>query len=140
MAEGTSTKSYDEMYKKAVFELLKKNWDYKNNRLNNSDIVDMETDRLRAEAALWAEAAEDNKKKSVNSGWFYSNVAPRVLKTIMDEFEVIQNMIDGMSGLSAEIQSVQHLAAYVDALHKTLTMVQQLEDINSKGMASEKQQ
>ena len=24
MAEGTSTKSYDEMYKKAVFELLKK--------------------------------------------------------------------------------------------------------------------
>ena len=26
------------------------------------------------------------------------------------------------------------------ALHKTLTMVQQLEDINSKGMASEKQQ
>ena len=134
MAEGTSTKSYDETYKKAVFELLKKNWDYKNNRLNNSDIVDMETDRLRAEAA------EDNKKKSVNSGWFYSNVAPRVLKTIMDEFEVIQNMIDGMSGLSAEIQSVQHLAAYVDALHKTLTMVQQLEDINSKGMASEKQQ
>ena len=45
MAEGTSTKSYDETYKKAVFELLKKNWDYKNNRLNNSDIVDMETDR-----------------------------------------------------------------------------------------------
>ena len=43
MAEGTSTKSYDETYKKAVFELLKKNWDYKNNRLNNSDIVDMET-------------------------------------------------------------------------------------------------
>ena len=73
-----------------------------------------------------AEAAEDNQKKSVNSSWFYSNVAPRVLKTIMDEFEVIQNMIDGMSGLSAEIQSVQHLAAYVDALHKTLTMVQQL--------------
>ena len=140
MAEGTSTKSYDETYKKAVFELLKKNWDYKNNRLNNSDIVDMETDRLQAEAALWAEAAEDNKKKSVNSSWFYSNVAPRVLKTIMDEFEVIQNMIDGASGLSMEIQSVKHLAAYVDALHKTLTMVQQLEDINSKGMASEKQQ
>ena len=134
MPEGTSTKSYDEMYKKAVFELLKKNWDYKNNRLNNSDIVDMETDRLQAEAA------EDNKKKSVNSSWFYSNVAPRVLKTIMDEFEVIQNMIDGASGLSTEIQSVKHLAAYVDALHKTLTMVQQLEDINSKGMASEKQQ
>ena len=100
----------------------------------------METDRLQAEAALWAEAAEDNKKKSVNSCWFYSNVAPRVLNTIMDEFEVIQNMIDGMSGLSMEIQSVKHLAAYVDALHKTLTMVQQLEDINSKGMASEKQQ
>ena len=77
MAEGTSTKSYDEMYKKAVFELLKKNWDYKNNRLNNSDIVDMETDRLQAEAALRAEAAEGNKKKSVNSSWFYSNVAPR---------------------------------------------------------------
>ena len=71
MAEGTSTKSYDKTYKKAVFELLKKNWDYKNNRLNNSDIVDMETDRL------WAEAAEDNKKKSVNSSWFHSNVAPR---------------------------------------------------------------
>ena len=49
----------------------------------------METDRLRAEAALQAEAAEDNKKKSVNSSWFYSNVAPRVLKTIMDELEVI---------------------------------------------------
>ena len=134
MAEGTSTKSYDETYEKAVFELLKKNWDYKNNRLNNSDIVNMETDRLRAEAA------EDNKKKSVNSSWFYSNVAPRVLKTIMDEFEVIQNMIDGASGLSMEIQSAKHLAAYVDAVHKTLTMVQQLEDINSKGMASEKQQ
>ena len=119
---------------------MKKNWDYKNNRLNNRDIVNMETDRLRAEAALWAEAAEDNKKKSVNSSWFYSNVAPRVLKTIMDEFEVIQNMIDGVSGLSTEIQHVKHLAAYVDALHKTLTMVQQLEDINSKGMASEKQQ
>ena len=113
--EGTSTKSYDETYKKAVFELLKKNWDYKNNRLNNSDIVDMETDRLQA---LQAEGAEDNKKKSVNSSWFYSNVAPRVLKTIMDEFEVIQNMIDGASGLSMEIQSVEHLAAYVDALHK----------------------
>ena len=139
MAEGTSTKSYDETYKKAVFELLKKNWDYKNNKLNNRDIVDMETDRLWAEAALRAKAAEDNKKKSVNSSWFYSNVAPRVLKTIMDEFEVIQNMIDGASGLSTEIQSVKHLAAYVDALHKTLTMVQQLEDINSKGMASEKQ-
>ena len=134
MAEGTSTKSYDGIYKKAVFELLKTNWDYKNNRLNNSDIVDMETDRLRAEAA------EDNKKKSVNSSWFYSNVAPRVLKTIMDEFDVIQNMVDGASGLSTEIQSVKHLAAYVDALHKTLTMMQQLEDINSKGMASEKQQ
>ena len=134
MAEGTSTKSYDETYKKAVFELLKTNWDYKNNRLNNNDIVDRETDRLRAEAA------EDNKKKSVNSSWFYSDVAPRVLKTIMDEFEVIQNMIDGASGLSTEVQSVKHLAAYVDALHKTLTMVQQLEDINSKGMASEKQQ
>ena len=104
MAEGTSTKSYDETYKKAVFELLKKNWDYKNNRLNNSDIVDMETDRLQAEAALRAEAAEDNKKKSVNSSWFYSNVAPRVLKTIMDEFEVIQNMIDGASGLSMEMR------------------------------------
>ena len=63
MAEGTSTKSYDETYKKAVFELLKKNWDYKNNRLNNSDIVDMETDRLWAEAALPTEAAEDNNKK-----------------------------------------------------------------------------
>ena len=134
MAEGTSTKLYDNTYEKAVFELLKRNWDYKNNRLNNSDIVNMETDRL------WAEAAEDNKKKSVNSSWFYSNVAPRVLKTIMDEFEVIQNMNDGASGLSTEIQSVKHLAAYVDALHKTLTMVQQLEDINSKGMASEKQQ
>ena len=134
MAEGTSTKSYDGIYKMAVFELLKKNWDYKNNRLNNSDIVDMETDRLQAEAA------EDNMKKSVNSSWFYSNVAPRVLKTIMDEFEVIQNMINGASGLSTEIQSVKHLAAYVDALRKTLTMVQQLEDINSKGMASEKQQ
>ena len=119
---------------------MKKNWDYKNNRLNNSDIVDRETDRLWAEAALGAEATEDNKKKSVNSSWFYSDVAPRVLKTIMDEFEVIQNMIDGASGLSTEIQSVKHLAAYVDALHKTLTMVQQLEDINSKGMASEKQQ
>ena len=70
MAEGTSTKSYNETYEKAVFELLKKNWDYKNNRLNNSDIVNMETDRLRAEAALQAEAAEDNKKKSVNSSWF----------------------------------------------------------------------
>ena len=140
MAEGTSTKSYDGIYKAALFELLKKNWDYKNNRLNNSDIVDMKTDRLRAEAALQAEAAEDNMKKSVNSSWFYSNVAPRVLKTIMDEFEVIQNIIDGASGLSTEIQSVQHLAAYVDALHKTLTMVQQLEDINGKGMASEKQQ
>ena len=105
MAEGTSTKSYDETYKKAVFELLKTNWDYKNNRLNNNDIVDRETDRLRAEAA------EDNKKKSVNSSWFYSDVAPRVLKTIMDEFEVIQNMIDGASGLSTEVQSVKHLAA-----------------------------
>ena len=41
-------------------------------------------------------------------------------------------MIDGASGLSIEIQSVKHLTAYVDALHKTLTMVQQLEDINSK--------
>ena len=140
MAEGTSTKSYDRIYKVAVFELLKTNLDYKNNRLNNSDIVDMEIDRLRAEAALQAEAAEDNMKKSVNSSWFYSNVAPRVLKTIMDEFEVIQNMIDGASGLSTEIQSSKHLAAYVDALHKTLTLVQQLEDINSKGMASEKQQ
>ena len=49
-------------------------------------------------------------------------------------------MIDGVSGLSMEIQCVKHLAAYVDALHKTLTMVQQLEDINSKGMASEKHQ
>ena len=139
MAEGTSTKSYDEMYKKAVFELLKKNWDYKNNRLNNSDIVDMETDRLRPEAALWAEAAEDNKKVS-ELQLVLQQCCPRVLKTIMDEFEVIQNMIDGASGLSTEIQSVKHLAAYVDALHKTLTMVQQLEDINSKGMASEKQQ
>ena len=134
MAEGTSTKSYDKTYEKAVFELLKKNWDYKNNRLNNVEIVNMETDRLRAEAS------EDNKKKSVNSSWFYSNVVPRVLKTIMDEFEVIQNIIDGVSGLNMELQRVKRLAAYVDALHKTLTMVQQLEDINSKGMASEKQQ
>ena len=139
MAEGTSTKSYDEMYKKAVFELLKKNWDYKNNRLNNSDIVDMETDRLWPEAALWAEAAEDNKKVS-ELQLVLQQCCPRVLKTIMDEFEVIQNMIDGASGLSTEIQSVKHLAAYVDALHKILTMVQQLENINSKGMASEKQQ
>ena len=52
MAEGTSTKSYDKTYEKAVFELMKKNWDYKNNRLNSRDIVNMETDRLWAEAAL----------------------------------------------------------------------------------------
>ena len=99
----------------------------------------METDRLRPEATLWAEAAEDNKKVS-ELQLVLQQCCPRVLKTIMDEFEVIQNMIDGASGLSTEIQSVKHLAAYVDALHKTLTMVQQLEDINSKGMASEKQQ
>ena len=100
----------------------------------------METDRLRAEAALRAEASEDNKRKPVNSGWFYSNVVPRVLKTSMEEFEVIQNIIDDVSGLQMEVRRVQHLAAYVDALHKTLTMMQQLEDINSKGMTSEKQQ
>ena len=76
----------------------------------------------------------------MNSHWFYSNVAPRVLKSIMEEFEWLQDTIDGDSGLSQEIESMKHLAAYVDALHKTLTMVQQLEDVNSKGMLFHKQQ
>ena len=106
--------------------------------LTKSDIVKMKMDKFRTEVA-------EDKKSAIygsrtNSRWFYRNVVPRVFVTIMDEFELIQNHIDDGCGLSVEIQCVKHLATHVDALHKTLTIVQQLEDINSKGMASEKQQ
>ena len=109
MAEGTSTK------------------------LTKSDIVKMKWDKFRAEAA-------EDKKSAIygsrtNSRWFYRNVVPRVLVTIMDEFELIQNNIDDGCGLCGEIQRFKHLAAHVDALHKTLTMVQQLEDFKNKEMA-----
>ena len=59
------------------------------------------------------ETAEDRKN------WFYSNVAPRVLVSIMDEFELIQVQMDYTGGLSAEIQCFKSLATHVDALHKT---------------------
>ena len=55
----TPTRSYDDIYKEAVFELLKKNWDSKNDRCTNPDFVNKEIDRLRAEAALRKKAAED---------------------------------------------------------------------------------
>ena len=97
MAEGTSTKSSDDAYEKAVLKL----------------------------------------KKELS--WFHRNVAPRVLKNIIVEFESIQDNLDIQYGVWGEYRSIQNLAAYVDALHKTLTMVQQLEDINGKGMLSDRQ-
>ena len=48
----TLTGSYDDMYKEAVFELLKTNWDAKNDRCTNWAFVNKELDRLWAEAAL----------------------------------------------------------------------------------------
>ena len=109
MAEGTSTK------------------------LTKSDIVKMKWVKFRAKAA-------EDKKSAIygsrtNSHWFCRNVVPRVLVSIMDEFELIQDQIDDGGGLCREIQRVKHLAAHVDALHKTLTMVQQLEDLKNKEMA-----
>ena len=157
MAEGKSTKSYDKMYEKAVFELLKKNWDYKNNRLNNIDIVNMETDRLWAEAALRAEAAEDKKEvpppkkpkyekaeethesskaeetmgnvqeESVDYNKFYSKFIQRALNTIGDKFDLIQNRVDNY-GMVSQIEMIRSITGYIDVLQKIFTLMQQIEE------------
>ena len=49
----TSTGSYDNIYKEVVFELLKSNWDAKNDRCTNWAFVNRELDWLQVEAALW---------------------------------------------------------------------------------------
>ena len=141
----TSTGSYDNMYKEAVFELLKTNWDAKNDRCTNWAFVNKELDRLRAEAALRERAAEDKceappPKKSKNYSRFCSEIAPRAVNAILDQYEKLRNIIDS-NGLTWPIiaEEDRRLTEQVDVLQKVCAVVEDVEDLTSKGMASEKQ-
>ena len=92
----TSTGSYDDTYKEAVFELLKSNWDAKNDKCTNWAFVNQEIDRLRIEAALRERAAEDKceappSKKSKNYSRLCTEIAPRAVNAILDVYEELQN-------------------------------------------------
>ena len=141
----TSTGSYDDMYKEAVFELLKTNWDAKNDRCTNWAFVNKELDRLRAEAALRERAAEDKceappPKKSKNYSRFCSKIASQAVNTILDEYEELQNKCEsfGLHWGPAE-HRIEVITGQVDVLQKVCAVVEYIEDQTSKGMASEKQ-
>ena len=129
----TSTGSYDDMYKEAVFELLKTNWDAKNDRCTNWAFVNKEIDRLRAEAALRKRAAEDKceappPKKSKNYSRFYSELVPRAVNSILDEFEKVQISNEYVGGICGP-GKFETLIGHVDMLQKVCAVVEQMEDL-----------
>ena len=87
---------------------------------------------------LRLETMENAKEESVDYSKFYSKFNPRALNVIMDEFEGIQDVLDNFS-MGMEMDRIRQLAEYVDDLQKMFTVIQQIEDLTSKRMASDKQ-
>ena len=81
---------------------------------------------------------ENAQEKSVDYSKFYSKFNPRALNVIMDEFEGIQDVLDNFS-MGMEMDRIRQLAEYVDDLQKMFTVMQQIEDLTSKRMASDEQ-
>ena len=81
---------------------------------------------------------ENTQEESVDYSKFYSKFNPRALNVIMDEFEGIQDVLDNFS-MGIEMDRIRQLAEYVDDLQKMFTVMQQIEDLTSKRMASDKQ-
>ena len=150
MATRTSTRSYDNTYKEAIFELLKKNWDFKNDKCANSDFVDRETDRLRAEAALRAKAKEEKeawaakkiKEDPMDNSKFYRMImSPTIWDSVNEEFESLQNSIEynDFFDLYGKHHEISYLAGYIDLLLKMFTLMQHMKNLTGKGMESDKQ-
>ena len=87
---------------------------------------------------LRLETMENAQEESVDYSKFYSKFNPRASNVIMDEFEGIQDVLDNFS-MGMEMDRIRQLAEYVDDLQKMFTVMQQIEDLTSKRMASDKQ-